>query len=184
VSGSAQVHSIDAISAFGSALRIFEDQASRALIAIDEQANGALQWLEHDAPAYWKEQVRRCYDDVARTRTALETCRMRTVADHRPSCIEETEAHRAAQRKLREAEEKIDVVRRWAQKVREEIDEYRGRMMRFQQCLDGDVPQFLALLKRTVATLDAYADRPQAARGGSPASSTAPPQSSSSPETP
>lgn len=183
MSGSAQVHSIDAISAFGSALRIFEDQATRALIAIDEQAQGALQWLEHDAPAYWKEQVRRCYDDVARARSALETCRMRTVADHRPSCIEETEALRAAQRKLREAEDKIEVVRRWAQKVREEIDEYRGRVMRFQQCLDQDVPQTLALLNRTVAALDAYADRPQKVSGGPPAAAL-PPRTNHPPETP
>jgi hypothetical protein len=163
VSGSAQVHSIDAIGAFGSALRIFEDQASRALVALSEQANGALQWLETDAPAYWRDQVRRCYDDVSRTRTALEICRMKKVGDHRPSCIEEVEAHRAAQRKLREAEEKIEVVKRWAQRVREEIDEYRGRVMRFQQSLEQDVPQTLALLDRTVAALDAYADRPQPA---------------------
>jgi hypothetical protein len=159
VSGSAKVHSIDAISGFSAALSIFGDQSTRALIALDEQALGALQWLEHDAPAYWREQVRRCYDDVARTRTALETARMRSVADHRPSCIEEIEAHRAAQRRLREAEDKIEVVRRWAQKVREELDEYRGRVMRFQQCLEHNVPQTLALLKRTVAALDAYAER-------------------------
>jgi hypothetical protein len=158
MSGSAHVTSIDAVAAFGTALRTFEDQSIRALLSIDEQAKAALQWLEHDAPAYWRAQVRQRYDDVARTRTALETCRMRKVADNRPACLEEIAAHRTAQLRLREAEEKIDVVRRWAQKVREETDEYRGRIMKFRLALERDVPRTLALIERTVATLDSYAE--------------------------
>ena len=159
MTGSAHVTSIDAIAALGVALRNFEDQSTRALLSIDEQAQGALQWLEHDAPAYWRAQIRQRYDDVARTRTALETCRLRQVADNRPACLEEIAAHRTAQRRVREAEEKVEVVRRWAQQVREQTDEYRGRIMQLRLCLERDVPRTLALIDRTVATLDSYADR-------------------------
>lgn len=177
MTGSAHVTSIDAIAAFGTALRKFEDQSTRALVSIDEQAKGALQWLEHDAPAYWRVQVRQRYDDVARTRTALETCRMRKVADNRPACLEEIAAHRTAQRRLREAEEKIDEVRRWAQKVREETEEYRGRIIKFRLCLERDVPRTLALIDRTVATLDSYADRAPDAAAAREAKSSDPSQS-------
>lgn len=159
MSESAHVTSIDAIAAFGSALRVFEDDASRALLSVDEQAQGALQWLEGECPAYWREQIRKCFDNVARTRAALETCRMKKVAGNRPACLEELEAHRAAQRKLRQAEEMIEVVRHWAQRVRHELDEYRGRIMSLRRCLEGDVPRTLALLERTVASLDVYAER-------------------------
>lgn len=160
MSNSAHVTSIDAIVSFRAALRTFQDQSTRALVSLEEQAQGALQWLEHDAPTYWRGQIRHCYDDVARTRTALETCRMRAVGDHRPACLEEQEALRQAQRKLREAEDKIEVVRRWTQKVREELDEYRGRVMRFRESVEGGVPRSLALLDRTITTLDSYVDRP------------------------
>ncbi len=159
MSDSAHVTSIDAIAAFAGALRTFDDDALRALVTIDEQARGALEWLERDAPVYWKQQIRLCFDNVSRTRAALETCRARAVAGNRPACLEEMEACRAAQRKLREAEAKIDVVRHWAQVVRQEIDEYRGRIMRLRRCLETDVPRTVALLERTVATLDSYADR-------------------------
>ncbi len=165
MSGSAQVTSIDAVASFRAALRVFQDRAAHALMSLDEQGNGALQWLEHDAPAYWRGQIRHCYDEVARTRTALETCRMRAVGDHRPACLEEQEAYRQAQRKLREAEDKLDVVRRWTQKVREELDEYRGRVMRFRECVERGLPQSLALLDRTLTTLDAYVDRPAPIEG-------------------
>ncbi len=158
MSDSAHVTSIDSIVAFAAALQSFEDDASRALLMIDEQAKGALQWLENDAPQYWREQIRVGYDNVARTRTALQTCRMRSVAGNRPACLEETEAHRAAQRKVRQAEEKVEVVRKWAQKVRHQMDEYRGRIMSLKRCLEGDLPQTIALLERTVATLDDYVE--------------------------
>lgn len=159
MSGSANVTSIDAVAAFSSALRIFEDQASRAMLALDEQAKGALQWLEHDAPVYWQAQIRRCFDEVARTRSALETCKMKKVAGNTPACIEETEAYRAAQRRLRRAEEMVDVVKKWAQKVRREVDEYGGRTRGFRNCLEAEIPRTLALLDRTLAALEAYAER-------------------------
>jgi hypothetical protein len=154
------VSSIDAVVAFRAALRTFQDQAAHALLSLDEQALGALQWLEHDAPAYWRAQIRCCYDEVARTRTSLETCRMRTVGDHRPACLEEQEAHRRAQRRLHEAEDKLEIARRWAQRVREELDEYRGRVMHFRESVEASLPRSLALLDRTITTLDSYVDRP------------------------
>jgi len=168
------VSSIDAIAAFGVSLRNFEDLSTRALVSIEEQAKGALQWLEHDAPAYWRTQIRQRYDDVSSTRTALETCRMRQVGENRPACLEEIAAHRTAQRRLHEAEEKIEVVRRWAQKVREEVDEYRSRSARFRLAVERDVPRTLALIDRTVTTLDSYAERAAEAARSTEATSQAP----------
>lgn len=164
---SAHVTSIDAIATFRGALCTFEEDAARALVAIDEQAQGALQWIETDAQACWREQIRRCFDNIGRTRVALETCRRREVGGNRPACLEEQEAYRTAQRKLREAEEKVEIVRRWAQKIRQELDDYRGRIMRLRRCLEGDVPRTIALLDRTVAALDSYADRSQSGESGS-----------------
>jgi hypothetical protein len=160
MAGSANVTSIDAIAAFGSALRLFEDEASRALLGLDEQAKGALEWLEHDAPVYWRAQIRRCFDDVARARSALETCKMKKVAGNTPACIEEQEAYRAARHRLRQAEEMIEVVAKWAQKVRREIDEYRGKIRGFRNCLEYEIPRTSALLERTVTVLESYADHP------------------------
>jgi len=166
VTESAHVTSIDAIAHFRGALRTFEEDALRALVSIDEQAMGALRWLEGDAQAHWRLQVRRCYDNIGRTRAALETCRARTVGSNRPACQEEVEAYRAAQRKLREAEEKIEVVSHWARRIREEIDDYRGRITSLRRCLEGEVPRTLALLDRTVATLDAYVEQPRNEESG------------------
>jgi predicted RNase H-like nuclease (RuvC/YqgF family) len=157
VSHSAQVHSIDALARFRKALQLFQDEAVHALIGLEEQVRRAVQWLEHDGPVYWRAQIRQCYDEVARTRTSLETARMRTVADHRPACQEEIAAYRAAQRKLHEAEHKLESLRRWTERVRQEFDEYRGRVMNFRTAVENGVPRSLSLLGRTIASLEAYA---------------------------
>lgn len=158
VADPAHVTSIDAIAEFRGALRVFEADAAQAILTLDEQTRRALNWLDNEAPAYWRQEVRRCSDQLARTRSALETCRMRTVAGQRSACLEEIEAFRAAQRKLRAAEEQIDVVRQWAQRVRRELDDYRGRTMGLRMALERDVPKTLGLLERTISSLDAYAE--------------------------
>jgi hypothetical protein len=156
---SAHVTSVDAIARFAAALRQFEDESSHVLLALDQQINRALHWLDHEQPSYWRTQIRRQYDEVARTRTALENCLLREVAGDRPSCIEEEKAHRAARRRLETALAKPDEIRRWAIKVHQEVSEYRARVGRYRQYLDGEVPRALALLERTIASLEAYIGR-------------------------
>ena len=155
----ARVTSIEAVARFASAMRQFEDEASGALLALDQEIRRALDWLDHEAPAYWRQQIRRAYEDVARTRSAWENCLLRTVAGDRPSCIEEEKAHRAAKRRLELASEKPDQVRRWAIRMHREVDEYRGRVGRLRQVLDADVPRTVAVLERTLAALEAYAEQ-------------------------
>lgn len=158
MSDSARVTSIDAVVAFRGAVRTFEEEAELAVLSLDEQTRRALNWLDNDAPEYWRREVRKCSDMVARTRSELETCKMRTVAGQRAACLEELEAYRAAQRKLHEAEEKIEIVRKWRERIRQEIDDYRGRTMGLRMALERDLPKTLGLLDRTISTLDAYVD--------------------------
>jgi tetrahydromethanopterin S-methyltransferase subunit G len=153
---SARVTSIDAIVSFESSLRTFQDEASQVLLVIEQQARRALEWLEQDAPVYWRQKIREAYDDVSRARTALQTCRMKKVGNSGPACLEEQQEFRKAQERLRKTEEMLQVVNRCAQRVRREIDEYRGRIMGFRNQLEGGIPRSLAMLGGTVAALESY----------------------------
>jgi hypothetical protein len=169
---SAHVTSTEAIARFEAALVRFGDDAGSALLSLDQQINRALDWLDNEAPAYWRRQIRSCFDEVARTRTAWENCMLRTVAGDRPSCLEEEQAHRAAKRRLEVAVRKPEEVRAWAIKVHREVDEYRGRIGRLRHCLEADVPKTIALLERTRMILEEYAGR-RAGDAGEPDSSAA-----------
>jgi len=159
VSGSAKITSIDAVENFRLALLKFNDNASRALMSIDEQTKKALHWREHEAPTEWQMRIRICHEEVARARSALDTCMMKKVGDYRPSCMEEKQALKAAQNKLAHAQGMLEVIRLWTGRIRQACDDYRGGVMGLRTTLDIRVPETLAILSRTVRALDAYAER-------------------------
>ncbi len=156
MSDAARVSSVEAVERFYRAVRVFQGEAENALLALDQQVSKVLAWYDYDAPHYWKEQVRRSYDEVARARTAYDTCRMRTVADHRPSCYEEKEALAAAKGRQEYAREKIEAVGRWSVRLHRVIDEFRAQSGRLKLYLDSDVEKTAALLERTLASLESY----------------------------
>lgn len=160
MSGTANVRSIPAIRDFRAASQIFLDEAKAALDMIRMELQRAFEWIEHDRPQYWQMQQRRAFDLVAQTRTALETCLLRTVAGRQPSCIEEKQAHAAAKRRLEHCREQIERVKKWSIKLHHEANEFRGRMSGLQRVLEQDGPRLLALLQRLAEILEQYAEIP------------------------
>jgi len=152
----AQVRSIPALREFKAALSVFRDDSSSAIDMMLMELHRAIDWIEHDRPAYWQSETRKAFELVASTRTALNTCLMRTVAGHRSSCIEEKQAHAAAKRRLQHCQEQLDRIRRWAIKIRHEVDEFRSRLSVLRRRLDGDLPKSILLLDRMAASLEAY----------------------------
>lgn len=156
MSDPAKVTSVEAISKFYAAVRVFQDDAQGALLALDQQVAKTLAYYDYDLPHYWKGQVRKCYDEVSRARTAYETCRMRTVAGRRPLCHEEKEALALAERRVEFAQHQVEVAAKWSNRLHRVIDEFRAQSGRFQQILENDVEKTAMLLERTLNALDAY----------------------------
>lgn len=158
MAGMANVRSIPVIREFRGAVQLFLEEAQGSLDAIAMEMQRAFAWVEEERPHYWDSQVRRAFDRVAQARSALHTCTLRTVADHRPSCIEEKQELAAAKRRLEYCQEQTERVKKWAVKIRHEADEFRGRLSGLRRTLDNDVPKLLALLDQAAAALEAYAD--------------------------
>ena len=155
---SANVRNIEAIRDFRAALMKFAEEAESALQSMQMDTHRAFEWIEHDRPHYWTIQVRKAFDLVAATRSALNTCQMRTVAGHRSACIEEKQAYAQAKRRLQHCQEQVARVQRWGQKVRHDADEFRGRLAGLKKLLDVDIPKALALLEKTAMVLESYAE--------------------------
>lgn len=157
---SANVRSIAAIREFRAAVQVFLDEAHGALDQMRMELQRSFEWIEHDCPHYWEGQLRRAFELVSQTRSALETCQMRTVAGHRPSCIEEKQAHAAAKRRLEHCRDQIERVKKWTVRLHKDANEFRGRMASLQRMLEQDVPRLIALLQRSADILDKYAEVP------------------------
>lgn len=159
----AQVRSVDAIEAFRGALARFEQRVEDALDTLRAELQRAADWLEHDRPAYWKEQSRLAAEVVQQAKIDLERCLMYPVADERPSCREERANLDQAKARLEYCREKTERVKHWKRELHHELFEYEGRVGHLRRMLEADLPLARARLQQVVPRLDAYQiERPPA----------------------
>ncbi len=153
---SAYVHNTDAIEAVKAALANFAHQVDDGLTQIEAESRRLLDWLEHDRPRYWKNQVRLAWDGVEAAKKDLHRCLMYPVADERPSCTEERAALKKAQAHFAHCEEKVERLKGWCREVRHELFEYEGRITQLKACGEVDVLQAIAVLNRILRRIDEY----------------------------
>jgi len=153
----ANVQSVEAVRDFRGSLLRFGEQGTGCLELLHAQLNRMIDWLDHDRPAYWQQQTRRGFDQVAEARQSLQRCQMRTVGDHRPACIEEKQALSRAKLRLEYCQQKIEAVRRCQRVVEEEANQFRGRCGELDGLLQRDLPRMTGLLDRILVSLEAYA---------------------------
>lgn len=156
---SANITSVEAVSHFQSVLRSQQERASEILSTYIRELQRVVEWFEHDLVYLWKQELRKRYEQVAATRTTYETCKLRTVAGQRSACYEEKKAYERAKQRLQEGERKVEAVKRWRINYAQEAEECRGRLGKFQHVLDHDVERSIALLERTVDSLQNYLGR-------------------------
>lgn len=155
---SARVESIDAVQALRVAIPRFQEDASDALVAIQQEIHRFLDWLEHDQLKYWALQMRRASERVGEARSDLERKQVFTVGGVAPPCYDERKALARAKQRYRFAEEKVAEIRRMRREVEHEVAETEARLSSLGDALLSDVPKAAALLDRTVTSLHAYAD--------------------------
>ncbi len=160
----ANVRSLDAIREFRPSVRRFEDDVMSALSMLRTELNRTLQWLDHDCPAYWQQQIRNGYDNVNEARTTLSRKSMMTVAGHRSDCIDEKKALAKAKLNLEFADSKLKLCKQWSIKAHRAADEYTARIGRAEQSLGQGIPKMLALLEKMVLALESYASVERASR--------------------
>lgn len=170
---SARVTSLDAIVAFRAAVATFLDRGPAALGSLRQETHRTMLWLEQEQPRYWQEQLCRGYDKVATARSALDACRLRTVAGHRSACIEEQVALRKAKARVDYCLEQVEVTRRWAIRAREEADEFLGKIGPLDRAFEQDVPTMIAVLERMILAIEAYQDVTTDVAVAAPAETTA-----------
>ena len=149
----ANVHSIAALRDLKAGVIVFQQEVQGGLQVAQMELHKIIAWIEEDRPAYWQAQTRRAFDRVAATRTALASAQL-------PSCIEEKKAHQKAKLRLEHCHEQLQRMKRWAVKLQREVDEFRARMAAVQRIVEGDLPKAIAVLDRSLAALEAYAEVP------------------------
>jgi chromosome segregation ATPase len=155
MSQSARVHSLDALKALHAALASYGPEAREALGAAEIEIRRVLEYLD-DQLKHWQRQVEKRREDVNRAAADLAHARALRKGE-RSGYVEQEIALAKAKTRLREAEEKVIVVKRWLVHLPQAIHEYEGPSRRLAGMLDADLKQGLAVLADKIAVLEAYA---------------------------
>ena len=159
MSPGAKVRSIDTLREFRVAVSNFGSAASQSMAAVEVEIRRTLDWLQHDQVKFWQQEVRRREDKVGEARQELSRCLISTTAGGtQASCTDQKVALEKAKKRLDQAREKVEIVRRWGQVVEQEVGDYRGPAQQLTTMLDADLPRAMALLARKIQALEEYAN--------------------------
>jgi len=176
MSESAHVESLDALKEFKAALITFGVDAQDALAAAESQIQRVLDGLEQQRK-HWLAEVRQRQEELTRAKAVLVQKRWGHPDGRGPGITDAELAVRHAEQRLREAEAKVETVKRWLLHLPREIGEYQGPARRLGGWIDADLKIGVALLDRRLGALEAYLTpsspppgEPAASAAGSPAS--------------
>ena len=168
---SANVRSLDALRHFKSALIAFADESRVSLDSVEMEIRQFRNWLERDQLSYWRSQIKRGQEMVAMAKSEL--FRRQLSQSEAVSDTDQKEALRKAKRRLQEAEEKVELIKKWIPVLEHAISEYHSQSQPLGDRLSGGFLGTLASLDRMIAAIDAYASlappsAPVASTGGPP----------------
>jgi hypothetical protein len=154
MSVSANVRSVDRLARLREALARFGVDAQAALAAADQAVRRAEQQLEERLD-YWRQMVHRRQEEVAQARAALSHAR--ALHDGQSvGCVEQELELRRAQLRLREAEDKVTITRRWLLQWPVLVKELEASARSLSGFVEADLRQGVVLLDNKVAALQAY----------------------------
>jgi hypothetical protein len=159
MSGYARVDSVDALKYFRAALVKFAETANVALADAEGEVQRVLVWLETEAPTYWGGQVRKRHEAVEKAKDAVRQKKLfKSPTGSTQSAVEEEKQLRIAQKRLEEAEGKLQAVRRYTPRLQKEISIYKGGVQRLGTTVSADLPVAISRLDKMCGAIEAYAN--------------------------
>ncbi len=151
----ARITDVKALADLRPALIKFGEVSQSALNSDRSDAMKVLSWLQHDRLSHWKREIRIRSEDAVRANTKLIQQTASKVP--RPS-VDARKEFELAKRRVREAEEKQELTRRWIRTIEKEIDQYRGTIQPMSELAQSCMTRGVARLDSLMTAIDAYMD--------------------------
>jgi hypothetical protein len=151
---SAKIQDVDSLRELHAALAKFGVQAQSALDSANSEIRRALSFLERQQ-AFWRQEVIRRQEELNRARADLSRHRWIHDGERVGGSEKEMLVHRAREL-LREAEAKVEMVRRWQRLLPQAIADFEGPGRRLAGMLEADLRGSLAWLESRSAALESY----------------------------
>jgi hypothetical protein len=169
----AHVTAIEALDTFRAQLIVYLEKATGAVDDVSDDVIRTRVWLQNDQRMHWETQIRQRTRELDTARQELFSARLSGL---REATAAQQMAVGKAKRVLAEAQEKLEVLKRWNRRYDGEAEPLAKQVESLRDLLAGDMRKAVAFLAHAVNTLDAYADRAPVMASVSPAPSSQPPR--------
>jgi predicted nucleic acid-binding Zn-ribbon protein len=150
----AQVTSVEAIESFRASLMVFLSKVRPTLEEVSDEVLRLQFWLQNDQRRHWETELRRRSLKLEEARQEL----FNTALSHlqEASALQHMAVQRA-QRAVREAEEKLDLLKKWGRALEDRTAPMVKQVEEFHGFLTIDLGRAVAQLAQIVRVLEAYA---------------------------
>jgi hypothetical protein len=165
VTGSADIRSPEVLRQFRRAFIEFQEKALSALQLVTGDLSSVAWWIEREQIPAWRAELRRREDQVKLTWREYIDARYGDRRMGKPSSVDERKAYERAKRRKAEAEEKIEVIKRWKITFEQQAEKILPPVKKLETLLDAVGPKAVARLTYMMDRLDEYLV-PSSARPG------------------
>lgn len=153
----ARVDSIEVLRRFRAALWKFAESANLALGDAESELQRTLVWLETEQQTYWTHQVRNRSEAVTAAKDKVRQKQLfKDATGREQSAVDEQKALAVAQRRLAEAQQKLENTRKWARRLQRELHNYKGGVQPLATFVAVDIPAAVATLDKLSGALNRY----------------------------
>ena len=149
----ARVTSVDALTAFRSSLVIYLGSAGSAIDGVRDDVRRTRNWLQIDQRAYWEGRLKRLRKQLEQAESELFTSRLSAMTSH--SAARQMAVTRL-RRKVREAEERAKVVKKWIRNYDNLVEPLLKKLDGMQYLIKHEMPKAVSYLAQAERTLDDY----------------------------
>jgi hypothetical protein len=153
----ANIDAIETLNNLRAELTRLSQRIGGALDEAENEVQRTAQWLGHDCPRQWKEQLRKRQDAVSAAKAALHQKKLWDNTVVTPtSHIDEKKALALAERRYEEAQQKLRRISQGLIQMEREGAIFKNHLQRMRHAVEIEVPNAKAWINRMIESLENY----------------------------
>lgn len=153
----AQVTSVEAIESFRASLILFVTKVRPVLEEVSDEVMRLRAWIQNDQRRYWQGELRKRGLKLEEAKQELFNAALSHLQE--ATALQHMAVQRA-QRAVRDAEDKLDIIKKWEKSLEDRTAPLVKQVEEFHGFLTVETGKAVTQLVQIVKTLDAYARMP------------------------
>ena len=154
MAGQAQVTSVEAIESFRASLILFVSKVRPVLEEVSDEVMRLQAWIQNDQRRYWQGELRKRGLKLEEAKQELFNAALSRLQE--ATALQHMAVQRA-QRAVRDAEDKLDTIKKWEKSLEDRSAPLVKQVEEFHGFLTIETGKAITQLVQIVKTLDAYA---------------------------